>query len=213
MTWNRDYVQISATDLLGAVRTIHARGWAPGTGGNYSVVVSRDPLRLLMSPSGADKGSLSEDNLLLIDDHGRKLQGTGNPSAETLLHVVIASKTHADCILHTHSVWNTLLSDLFGDTGELTIDGYEMLKGLSGVTSHEHQEHVPILENSQNMQELAEQVERILGTGRRIHGFLLRNHGLYTWGATVAEALRHVEVLEFLFEVLGRKLSLNRRSE
>jgi methylthioribulose-1-phosphate dehydratase len=33
---------------------------------------------------------------------------------------------------------------------------------------------------------------------------LLKAHGLYTWGADVAEARRHVEILEFLLEVLTR---------
>jgi len=33
---------------------------------------------------------------------------------------------------------------------------------------------------------------------------LLQRHGLYTWGATLNDAVRHVEVLEFLFETIGR---------
>jgi methylthioribulose-1-phosphate dehydratase len=36
------------------------------------------------------------------------------------------------------------------------------------------------------------------------HAFLLRRHGLYTWGETLADAERHVEILEFLFETVGR---------
>ena len=38
------------------------------------------------------------------------------------------------------------------------------------------------------------------------HGVLLSRHGLYTWGQSVAEARRHLEALEFLFEVEGRRL-------
>jgi methylthioribulose-1-phosphate dehydratase len=38
----------------------------------------------------------------------------------------------------------------------------------------------------------------------RAHGFLIRRHGLYTWGADIAQARRHLEVLEFLLEVVGR---------
>jgi methylthioribulose-1-phosphate dehydratase len=37
-----------------------------------------------------------------------------------------------------------------------------------------------------------------------IHGFVLKEHGLYTWGADLREAKRHVEILEFLMEVLVR---------
>jgi methylthioribulose-1-phosphate dehydratase len=37
------------------------------------------------------------------------------------------------------------------------------------------------------------------------HGFLIRRHGLYTWGQDLAEAKRHLETLEFLFEAIERK--------
>ncbi|MEM8681120.1 MAG: class II aldolase/adducin family protein, partial [Planctomycetota bacterium] len=44
------------------------------------------------------------------------------------------------------------------------------------------------------------------------HGLLLKGHGLYTWGSDFLEAKRHVEVLEFLFEVTGRGLTLSATS-
>ena len=85
------------------------------------------------------------------------------------------------------------------------IEGYEMLKGLSGVTTHEHREWVPILENSQDMQALAAETTRLLEDDPKVHGFLIRRHGMYTWGADLVEAARHVEILEFLLESVGRR--------
>jgi methylthioribulose-1-phosphate dehydratase len=79
-----------------------------------------------------------------------------------------------------------------------------MLKGLSGVTSHEHRELVPILDNDQDMPRLARRVGETLDRYPEAHAFLLRRHGLYTWGETLADAERHVEILEFLFETVGR---------
>ena len=79
-----------------------------------------------------------------------------------------------------------------------------MLKGLSGVSTHEHSESVPIIENSQDMEALSLSLAEALTKYPQAHGVLLRRHGLYTWGRDVAEARRHVEILEFLFEVLGR---------
>jgi ribulose-5-phosphate 4-epimerase/fuculose-1-phosphate aldolase len=38
-----------------------------------------------------------------------------------------------------------------------------------------------------------------------VHGFLLSRHGLYTWGRDLAEARRHVEIFEFLFEAVARE--------
>jgi methylthioribulose-1-phosphate dehydratase len=43
-----------------------------------------------------------------------------------------------------------------------------------------------------------------LRTRPDVHGFLVLRHGLYTWGRSVAEARRHVEIFEFLLEVLWR---------
>jgi methylthioribulose-1-phosphate dehydratase len=54
---------------------------------------------------------------------------------------------------------------------------------------------------------LAGQVRDILMADRAAHGFLISGHGLYTWGQSIAEAERHVEILEFLFEVVGRSAS------
>ena len=106
--------------------------------------------------------------------------------------------------MHTHSVWSTLLSNAFAKDGGIKIPGYEMLKGLAGVKTHEHEEWLPIIENSQNMEELAAAVETVLEKFPATHGFLLRGHGLYTWGRDLIEAQRHIEIFEFLLEVTGR---------
>ena len=87
----------------------------------------------------------------------------------------------------------------------MKIKGYEMLKGLQGVRTHEHSEWLPIIENSQEMPALAQQVGETLNQCPDAHGFMLRRHGLYSWGETVSEAKRHVEILEFLLETLGRR--------
>jgi methylthioribulose-1-phosphate dehydratase len=185
-------------------RQCHARGWALGTSGNFSAVVSRAPLRLAITSSGVDKGSLSPDQVLEIDEQGNALAGPGRPSAEASLHVAIIRARGAGAVLHTHSIWSTILSDT-APAGGLPIEGYEMLKGLEGVATHEHREWLPIIDNTQDWAAATPQVEALLAAHPKAHGFLIRRHGLYTWGRDLAEAKRHVEVLEFLFEVLGRK--------
>jgi methylthioribulose-1-phosphate dehydratase len=106
--------------------------------------------------------------------------------------------------LHTHSIWSTILSDTASEDG-LAIEGYEMLKGLDGVGTHQHREWLPILPNTQDWATAVPQVEAALAQQPKAHGFLIRRHGLYTWGRDLAEAKRHVEILEFLFEVMQRK--------
>jgi methylthioribulose-1-phosphate dehydratase len=192
----------------------HRRGWALGTSGNFSVVVERQPLRLAITSSSVDKGRLAADQILEIDDNGRVLGSgsQGKPSAETLLHLAIASNLQAGAVLHTHSVWSTILSDYHVGSGGFFIEGYEMLKGLDGVVTHEHREWLPILENSQNMEALAAETKRTLQENPRIHGFLIRRHGLYTWGRDLEEAARHVEIFEFLLESVGRRQMMEPKS-
>jgi methylthioribulose-1-phosphate dehydratase len=109
--------------------------------------------------------------------------------------------------LHTHSVWSTILSKAYAADRAIEIKGYEMLKGLEGIATHEHTEVLPIIRNSQDPDELVAQIEECLGRHPAAHGFLVQQHGLYTWGRDLNEARRHVEILEFLLEVTGRTAS------
>lgn len=187
----------------------YRRGWVLGTSGNFSVVTSLEPCLLLITASGADKGALTPDDILQIDAGGVLKHGSGKPSDEACLHLAVVRERRAGAVLHTHSVWSTLLSDAFAKDGQLMIEGFEMLKGLAGVTTHEHQESLPIIENSQDMRTLAGAFENVLKKYPLCHGVLLRRHGLYTWGRDLPEAKRHVEILEFLLEVVGRRYCAN----
>ena len=175
-----------------------------GTSGNFSAVISREPLRLAMTSTGLDKGALTPAQFLEIDSAASVVRGGGGPSAEALLHLAIVNGVGAGAVLHTHSVWSTVLSGSHALHGGIALEGYEMLKGLEGVRTHKHREWLPILENSQDMVELGARVSQTLEADRGIHGFLLKEHGLYTWGVGLREAKRHVEILEFLMEVLVR---------
>lgn len=185
-------------------RGFYARGWALGTSGNFSAVVSRRPLRLAITSTGLDKGALTPGQFLEIDETANVVRGEGRPSAEALLHLAIVRGLQAGAVMHTHSVWSTVLSGTQARDGGIVLEGYEMLKGLAGVQTHKHREWLPILENSQDMVELADRVTSTLEETPGLHGFLLQQHGLYTWGESPAEAKRHVEILEFLMEVLAR---------
>ena len=55
------------------------------------------------------------------------------------------------------------------------------------------------------MPRLAAVLERTLLDQPAAHAVLLRRHGMYTWGETLDDAERHVEILEFLFETLARR--------
>lgn len=185
----------------------YRRGWVLGTSGNFSALLESEPLKLCITASGNEKGNLDETHFLEVNENAEVLNGFGKPSAETMIHLAIYNflpKTKS--ILHTHSVWGTILSDVNFEKGYIEIEGYEMLKGLSGIKTHEHTEKVPIIENSQDYIALSHVIENVLRENPDCHGVYLRRHGLYTWGESVSEAKRHIEIFEFLFEVLGRRL-------
>src|SRR6058998_2351502 len=198
--------QAASERLADLGREFYRRGWALGTSGNFSAVIDREPLRLAITASSLDKSRLSPEQILEVDAEGKALRpGPGRPSAETLLHLAIVRTQGAGAVLHTHSVWSTILSDYHIGHGGFFIEGYEMLKGLEGIKTHEHREWVPILENSQDMEALAAEARRMIEENPEIHGFLIRRHGMYTWGRDLPEAARHVEILEFLLESIGRR--------
>ena len=193
-----------ARGLAAAGRDFYQRGWMLGTSGNFSAVGGTDPLRLAITASGVSKGAMKPSQILQIDADGTVTRGRGRPSDETRLHLTIVQLSGAGAVMHTHSVWSTLLSEAFAPDGRVRIQGFEMLKGLAGVRSHEHCEELPVIENSQDMEALSRSFEVAFKKCPDTHGLLLRRHGLYTWGRDLDEARRHVEILEFLLEVIGR---------
>jgi len=198
-------IEAEAEALCATARWCYARGWVPATSGNFSL---RDGERILISASGLDKGIMTRADLLETDLQGQSAVPEKKPSAETALHAVIyRERPETGAILHVHTIWNTLLSGRFARRGHVSLQGYELLKGLSGVTTHEYEERIPILVNSQDYGSLAAELAAALQNFEGAHGLLLSHHGLYTWGKSVGEARRHLEALEFLFEVEGRRLT------
>ena len=210
-----------ADELTAAMAAIHARGWCDGTGGNFSCVLQRDPLHLLMAPSGVDKGQVQPADLIVVDAAGQVLEGRGRgkASAETALHLEIVARCRAGAVLHTHSQAATLLSRraladprLGPDSepkpdGVVRVEGLEMLKGLEGISTHATSIEIPVLANDQNLPRLSQRAGPLLGEAPQ--GLLIAGHGLYAWGPSLGQAIRHLEILEFLLEQSWRQLLLD----
>jgi len=203
----RSSIEKAITELRQIGSMFHSRGWCLGTSGNFSAVVSREPLLIVVTASGKDKSALSENDFAVVDGHGKPVTTDGaRPSAEALLHATVARTTGAGAVLHTHSVWSTILSDWNFEKGHLEISGFEMLKGLEGITTHDTTVRLPIFENTQSIPDLATLVEKKLrdSNDSMKHAYLIRRHGMHTWGSDLPTARRHVEILEFLYEAVGR---------
>jgi methylthioribulose-1-phosphate dehydratase len=184
-------------ELIDAGRALYQRGMVPATSGNFSARLANG--RIAITVSGRHKGRLCAEDIMLIDAAGHSLDGR-RPSAETGLHLQIYRRfPDAAAVLHPHSVNATLLSR--GRREHLVLRDYELLKAFPGVDTHECAVTVPVFANRQDIPALAlevdEWMERHAGP---VHGYLIGGHGFYTWGATVEDALRHVEAFEFLFD-------------
>lgn len=185
-----------ADELIAAGRFIDSKGWVPATSGNFSARLADGNIAITVS--GRHKGQLQRGDIMLIDPHGRSLDGQ-RPSAETLLHTSLYQRyPGVQAILHPHSINATLAARLFKT--EIILEDYELLKALAGIDTHETRISIPIFANDQNIPRLAAQVDTFLDQHGDMHAYIIAGHGLYTWGGSVAETLRHLEALEFLFD-------------
>lgn len=184
--------------LVEACHWIGSKGWAPATGGNMSV--RENDRWCWLSESGKDKGTLTTADFLQVEIATNSAPSGRKPSAETGLHTLIYRLyPQANAVLHVHTVNATVLSRI-EKSATLGLTGYEMQKSLSGQTSHLDTLTIPLFDNDQDIDALARRIEDRAQTHPLDYGFLLRGHGLTCWGRSVAEARRHLEGLEFLFE-------------
>ena len=199
-----------AGELIVNVREIALAGWTPATSSNFSRRL--DDRHAAITVSGRDKGRLVEDDIMVVDFDGNAVGRDHRPSAETLLHTQLYRRfPEIGCVLHTHSQAQTVASRLFAGAGVVRLEGYELLKAFDGNTTHEAEIDLPVLPNTQDMPALAAQVDALLDA-RRLWGYLIDGHGLYTWGRDMAEARRHLDAFEFLLgcELESRKLGMHR---
>lgn len=186
----------AAAGLVQAGRRLWQQGWCPATSSNFSQRLADD--RCAITVSGRDKGHLQAADIMQVDLSGRSLDGR-KPSAETLLHTQLYRRDAGiGAVLHTHSLKATLVSMHCGP--QITFEGLELLKAFTGESSHDTRLQVPVFDNTQDIAALAASVDRWMDAHGTGHGYLIRGHGLYTWGADLPETLRHLEALEFLLD-------------
>lgn len=187
--------------LAETIRAYHQKGWSPATSTNYSFRTEADAKTIFVSRSGIDKSQFQPEDFICVDFEGNPIADFEGikPSAETLIHCVLYDLfPETQVILHSHSVYSVLMSQKFMD--EISFEGYEIQKGFDGQTTHENKISIPILPNSQDMQEFAAWL-RASKDHFENHCFVIRNHGSYAWGKNLFEAKRHLETLEYLLEV------------
>ncbi|RIW38285.1 methylthioribulose 1-phosphate dehydratase [Bacillus salacetis] len=182
------------------------RDWFYGTSGNLSIRVGRSPLSFLVTASGKDKRRTTCEDFLLVNDEGKPAEDTNlKPSAETLLHLEIYRRTNAGCSLHVHTVDNNVISELYGNRGEVVFKGIEIIKAF-GLWEEDAELKLPIIPNHADIPLLAsELIPCIQGDAGAV---LIRNHGITVWGKDAFEAKKHLEAYEFLFNYHVKLMTL-----
>ena len=184
----------AAASIAATGREIFSRGWVPATSGNFSMRLGESDVAITVS--GTDKGHLQEDDVMQVGLNGRSNSGK-RASAELGLHLQLYRRDPSiGAVLHTHSLNATLCSQLVTD--ECRFNGLELLKAFDGITSHAATLRVPVFDNTQDIESLAKQVEQRMRKRGQGYGYLIRGHGLYTWGTTMNDCMRHLEALEYL---------------
>lgn len=206
----------AVTDLIWVGQRLWQQGFCPATSSNFSLRLSCQPSggpnsapdsapdcapnveQCAITVSGRDKGNLQRSDIMRVDMHGKSLDGL-TPSAETLLHTQLYRRDDSvGAVLHTHSLKAVLVS--MNCQGPVVLEGLELLKALKGIKTHQSRLEIPVFDNTQDIVALAQHVDRWMmdhGTG---HAYLIKGHGLYSWGADIREALRHIEALEYLLD-------------
>ena len=195
-----------AAEIVVATRELSALGWTPATSSNFSMRL--DDKHAAITVSGRDKGRLNDSDIMVVDFDGQAVGSSQRSSAETLLHTQLYKRCpDIGCVLHTHSLNQTLASRLYAGAGHVRFEDYELIKAFRGQDTHATRMDVPVLANNQHIPTLAAQVDVLLDAGS-LWGYLIEGHGLYAWGADMAEARRHLEAFEFLLtcELEMRKL-------
>ncbi|SDY58144.1 methylthioribulose 1-phosphate dehydratase [Herbiconiux ginsengi] len=189
-------------------------GWMPGTAGNLSVTLARDPLRAAVTASGLDKGELTATDIVLVDESGdwvtdadgRRLTAelglATRPSAEAGLHAHIAAVTGAGAVIHVHALAAVRAGAAWPE-GVLLHD-LEMLKGI-GHSAHGEEVVIPVVQNHQDMRVLGDDFERVYiprtASVAEVPALIVASHGIYAWGADLRQARWHLELVEALLQI------------
>lgn len=169
-------------------RTSYAMGLCQGTAGNVS---ARDPEsgHILITPSGLPYESMRPEDIVVVDEDGRVIEGDLAPSSETPMHTAVyRSRRWVNGVVHTHSRYATA----FACAGQ-PIRAAHYLVAFAG-------REVPVAEYATfGTPELAERaVQALPPNGKAV---LLKHHGVLTVGSSVEEAFRIASVVEYVAEI------------
>ncbi|MGW4468324.1 class II aldolase/adducin family protein [Nonomuraea sp. NPDC004354] len=189
---------MSAVDLLRREICEYGRravelGLVLGTSGNLS---ARDGDLVAVTPAGAALDRLTPEMCPVVDVEGHLVEGDQQPSSETPMHLAIYDSTAARAVVHTHSVFGTVVATTMTELPPVHYNAL-LLGGAVKVAEYA----------TYGTPELAANIRAAM-EGRQ--AALMANHGGVTIGATMEQAFEAARLLEWLCEVYVRGLSVGK---
>lgn len=162
-------------------RRLWARGLVGGAEGNVSVRLDG---KLIATPSGACKGFLKPDDLVLTDLEGRLLAGAGRPSSELRMHLrIYRSRSDVRAVVHAHPP----IATGFAIAGE-ALDECVVPEVIASLG------RVPIVPyGTPSTEELPDRMAPYVASHDAL---LLANHGVVTFASSLTRAIDLMESIE-----------------
>lgn len=173
-------------DLAAAYRLAERNGWDDTIYTHISAAVPGEPGAYLISPFGLLFEEVCASNLVKVDVHGRKLDGSPyavNPTGFAIHGAIHAARPSAQCVLHLHTEWGLALSML--PAGLLPTTQHAM-RWFGRLGRHAYE----------GLALDAAQGQRLVAALGELDGLILENHGTLTVGRSVAEAYMLMHHLE-----------------
>ena len=185
------------TDLAAAYRIVALYGWDDLVFTHISARVPGPDHHFLINPYGMMFEEITASSLVKIDLHGEKVMESPfevNPAGFTIHSAVHEAREDAHCVIHLHTTEGVAVS--CQREGLLPIS-QQSLYPMIGLAYHDYE---GVALNPE------EKVRLTRDLGER-HSMILRNHGLLTCGATVADAFLFMYILQKACEVQIRAQS------
>src|SRR3954471_16843163 len=188
-------------DLVRFGKLIHQQGFVSACDGNLSVRL--DSHRILATPTGVSKGMMQTSDMVVVDLHGKRLEGEHEVSSEIAMHLTIyRTRPDIQSVVHTHPPTATgfasagmaldqpICSEVVVSLGAVPLADY----GTTGT---------PELSAS------------LLPYIHDYDAMLLANHGTVTYGSDLmhaylkTEAVEHFAKIMLVTQQLGRQQTLS----
>ncbi|MCH3972155.1 MAG: class II aldolase/adducin family protein [Oscillospiraceae bacterium] len=186
------------TELLQAGRKMLHSGLTVETWGNLSL---RDPAAglIYVTPSAMPYDTLTEDDVVVMDESGAVVSGSRKPTVESEMHLAVyRSRPEINAVIHTHPVYSMVFAVLRRPIPPIIDEAAQALGGAVPVTEYA----LP------GTHQLAKNVQKALGKDGM--ACLLANHGAVCLGTEMEQAFRTCTVLEMTARVYQMALQIGR---